>query len=209
MYLAGEVAWVRWPSGRAEFVRCLLPVSGVTFFSRRDGLWFPFGSRLPTNDAPPDGDGLPAAAILVPRRFEPILPEAVTRESVLLRVVRGGGTRPSSALVCTIGALLKWANAATTAELAAVRAARSDDRVILLGGLLPSIPAATRYWGDDILVPIGFRPEPDLPAVALREVAGAAADELLLLDESGAEVIPRTAFEPLTRAGIRLAARPA
>src|SRR5581483_927462 len=53
----GESAWVRWPAGKPEVVRCLLPVPGVEFFTRRDGLWFRFGSRLPTAETPPAGDG--------------------------------------------------------------------------------------------------------------------------------------------------------
>ena len=66
-----------------------------------------------------------------------------------------------------------------------------------------------RFWGETVLVPTGFRPEPDLPAAALRAALGVAADELLVLDETGAEVIPRAAFEPLTRAGVRLGVRDA
>jgi hypothetical protein len=72
---------------------------------------------------------------------------------------------------------------------------------------LPPIPAAQRYWGDDVLVPTGFRLEPDLRAGVVREAAGATTQELLRFDESGAELIPRAVFEPLSRAGIRLAAR--
>jgi hypothetical protein len=67
--------------------------------------------------------------------------------------------------------------------------------------------SAVRLWGDDLLVPVGFRPDPDLPPATLREAVGAEADELVVLDEAGAEVVPRAAFAPLTRAGVRLALR--
>jgi hypothetical protein len=90
-------------------------------------------------------------------------------------------------------------------ELAAVRAARSGGRAMLLGPKLPAIAGAVRFWGGDLLVPVGFRPDPDLPPAALRAAAGATADELVFLSESGAELVPRAAFEPLSRAAARLA----
>ena len=119
----------------------------------------------------------------------------------------GGGPKPTTALVCEVAALARWADAATTAELAAVRAARDGSRAVLMGKPLPAIPGAVRYWGDDLLVPVGHRSDPDLPPAAVRAAAGAAAGELVLLDANGAEVIPRAAFAPLTRAGVRLATR--
>ncbi len=204
----GETVWVDWPAGRADVVRCLLPVPGVVLFVRRRGVWFRFGSRLPTADAPPDGDGLPLAAMLVPARFEPISPPTTALVPRVLSIVRGGEPKPASALLCTVHDLLRWADVATTVELAAVRAARSGDRAILLGARLPSIFGAVRYWGKDVLVPIGFRPDPEMSPSALRAACRVDDDELLLLDESGAEVIPRGVFEQLTRAGIRLGATP-
>lgn len=203
----GETVWVFWPAGRQEVVRCLLAVPGVVFFARRDGNWFRFGSLVPTGDEPPAGEGRPIAAVLVPARFEPLAPEPHTLTPFRLTVVRGGAPKPATALLCTVNDLLKWADEATTAELTAVRAARCGDRAILLGSRLPVLASATRFWGKDVLVRIGFRAEPALNDDALREAVGVTGEELLLLDETGAEVIPRVAFEPLTRAGVRLGAR--
>jgi hypothetical protein len=146
--------------------------------------------------------------VLVPGRFEAVQPAATLPGPVTLAVVRGGESQPASALVCGVLDLLQWADSATTAELAAVRGARSGDRAVLLGQRLPAIPAATRFWGQSVLVPVGFRPEHELAPVVLRAACGASDGELLLLDESGVELIPRAAFEPLTRAGVRLGARP-
>lgn len=199
--------WALWPAGRPEVVRCLLPVPGVVFFARRAGNWFRFGSLVPTADGPPDDDGHPVAAVLAPARFEPHAPEPPAWVPVPLTVRRGGAPQPATALACTVAALAAWADEATTAELAAVRAARSGPRAMVLGPRLPSIAGAVRFWGRDVLVPIGFAPDPELPDEALREAAGAGPEELLVLDETGAEVVPRAAFEPLTRAGVRLGAR--
>ncbi|VTT96817.1 Uncharacterized protein OS=Singulisphaera acidiphila (strain ATCC BAA-1392 / DSM 18658 / VKM B-2454 / MOB10) GN=Sinac_2119 PE=4 SV=1 [Gemmataceae bacterium] len=203
---AAAAAWVRWPAGSADVVRCLLPVPGVTFFTHLRGVWSMLGSRLPTSDVPPEGDGLPVAAVLVPGRFEAASPRREEIRPAVLGIVRGGEPRPASALVCSVEVLVRWADVATTAELAAVRAARCGGRAILLGPRLPSLAGAVRLWGTDVLVPVGFRPEPELPPATLREACGAEADELLVLDEARAEVVPKGAFEPLTRAGVRLGA---
>jgi hypothetical protein len=47
--------------------------------------------------------------------------------------------------------------------------------------------------------------EPALPEPALLEAVGVGADELVLLDPDGAEVVPGDMFEPLSRAAVRLA----
>jgi hypothetical protein len=202
-----KTVWVRWSPGRPEVVRCLLPAPGVEFFRHRDGHWFRFGSRVPTSDAPPDGDGQGLAGVLVPARLEPVPPGPRPSAPVRLRAVRGGGPKPVTALRCATADLRKWCETATTAELAVVRAARSGGRAVLLGKRLPAVPSGVRYWGDNLLLPVGFRPNPGLPSTTLRAAVGAAADELVFLDADGAEVVPRSAFEPLTRAGLRLAIR--
>jgi hypothetical protein len=103
--------------------------------------------------------------------------------------------------------LAAWADSATTLELGAVRAARWGSRTMLLGSKIPSIPDSTRYWGTDVLLPVGFQTDPDLPPPLIRAAIGATADDLVVFDESGVDLIPRSAFESLTRAGVRLAAR--
>jgi hypothetical protein len=76
-----------------------------------------------------------------------------------------------------------------------------------VGGRLPTLPGAERFWGNRVLVPLGFRPEPCWPESALAEVLGLADEELAMLRESGATAIPVAALRPLTRASARLAAR--
>ncbi|HYH65944.1 MAG TPA: hypothetical protein VD866_14700 [Urbifossiella sp.] len=201
----GERLWVRWPAGRADVVRCLLPVAGVAFLTPRGGGWFPFGSRLPTADRPPDGDGASVASVLSPARFTPVEAGEIVAPPVVLRAVRGGEPRPATALRCRLADLAEWAESASTAELSAATAARVGGRIVLRGAKLPTVLGATRFWGDDVLVPVGFRADPDLQADVIRAAAGANRDELVLLDETGAEVIPRAVFRPVTRAGLRLA----
>lgn len=205
----GDRLWVRWSAGRADVVRCLLPVPGVVFLTRRGDEWFPFGSRLPTADRPPGGDGVSVASVLSPARFTPVGAAEVAAPPVTLRAVRGGEPRGATALRCRLADLAEWVERATTAELSAVTAARAGEHVVLRGAKLPAVAGATRLWGDDVLVPVGFRADPDLRAEVIRAAAGAEADELVLLDETGAAVIPRSALAPVTRAGLRLALRAA
>ena len=201
-------AWVVWQGGSAEVVRCLRPALGVEFFTERGGEWFRFGSRVPTADRPPGGPGRSPDAALVPARVEPAPVRPGSLEPVRIGVVRGGTVQPATALRCRASDLLPWADTATTAELRAVRAARRNQDAILRGDRLPSIRGATRYWGTTLLVPLGSRPDPDLPPSVIRAACGVGSDALLVLDESGAVVVPEAAFTPLTRAGIRLAAEP-
>jgi hypothetical protein len=207
VHAGGESAWVRWPAGKVDVVGCLLPVRGVEFFTHRDGLWFRFGSRLPTTEHPPSGDGRPVSAVLLPAKFEPVHPGVETARPVRLGLVRGGEPKAATAVACPLLDLAKWADTATTAELTAVRAARSGDRAVLLGSHLPAVSSGTRFWGSDLLVPVGFRPDPDLPRAALRAAVGAGDGEVVLIDHDGADLIPKAAFEPLARAGLRLAIR--
>jgi hypothetical protein len=201
----GDRAWVTWTSSRREVVACLLPVPGVEFFTRRQHQWFPFRRRLPAADRPTGGEGLPLAGQILPERLHPAPPPGEALRKLPIDIVRGGEPKPVAALGCRLSDLNGWADSATTAELASVSAARCGGRVLLRGKNLPAVPAARRYWGDRLLVPVGFRPEPELPVALLRGAALADDDELVILDEDGVDVVPDSAFHPLTRAGLRLA----
>jgi hypothetical protein len=126
---------------------------------------------------------------------------------VTVGIVRGGDPKVATALLCEPSSLATWVDSATTAEIVAVKAAWWRRLAILLGEKLPTVSGGVRYWGDDLLVPVGFRPDPDLPPVILRAAIGAEADEVVVIDKDGATVIPRDTFTPLSRAGVRLALR--
>jgi hypothetical protein len=74
------------------------------------------------------------------------------------------------------------------------------------GGIrLPALADGLRFWGSDVLIPLGYRAEPPLAERALRAAVGAGPDDVVVMDGDGPELIPRRAFRPLRRAGIRLA----
>ena len=72
---------------------------------------------------------------------------------------------------------------------------------------MPLLPSTRRYWGEAVLVPLGLRPEPNLPESALREALAVGEGDILLLDAGRVEVVPGSVFRPLTRAGLLLAGR--
>jgi hypothetical protein len=203
--MVGERAWVRWPPGRAEVLVCVAALVGVELYEPRDGQWYRPGQHLPAFGLPIPAPSRPLAQVLVPAPVQPELVPDLTLPSVKLRLVRNVRPRPATALWGSLSALRKWADRAPTAELVAVCAARCDGRVLLLGRRLPPLPGAERLWGERVLIPLGYQPEPALPESALLEALQGTADELVVLTTDGAEMLPRSALQPLTRSGMRLA----
>jgi hypothetical protein len=204
--LAGDRAWIRWDPASGAILRRVLPLPGAELYERRGELWFRHGHRLPSFGLPIQGaEAVPLHRAVLPMPAHPEPPVGVPSPPVELTLVRDGQPRDTSAIRCGLEALGRWAEVATTARLGALRAARSDDRVLLLGRPLPPLAGVERFWGDRVLIPLGFRPEPDLPEPALHRALGADRDTLLVLTSQGAELVPLAAFNPLTRAGIRLA----
>ena len=131
-------AWLRWPAGKDTVLRCLLPVPGVVLYEPRDGRWYRPGAHLPSFDVPPITTSKPLAQILTPAPVQPRLPDGVPAEPLRLRLVRDETPRPTTALCCTAASLADWAETATSAALAAVRAAVSGNVILLVGRRLPA-----------------------------------------------------------------------
>jgi hypothetical protein len=202
--VAGGVAWVRWGESRAAVVRALLPVPGVVFYRvENDGRRFPFGRRLPTAAAPPATDS-PLSAVIVPAPVVPALPDLPPTPRLPLRLVRDDVLKPTTAVVCAVASVRAWAEVALTAELAAVDGLVCGGRAVLFGAKLPPLADAVRLYGADVLLPLGVRLDPPLPAAVVWAAAGCVAGEVLLVTEEGCERIPRDRAEPLTRGGVRL-----
>jgi hypothetical protein len=201
----GDPVWVAWDGERPDVIAALLTVPGAELFESRDGRWFRPGAHLPAFNLPPAGEPVLLDRAILPAPIEPLEPADREPRRAPLRLVRCDVPRPTTVLRCPIAALRPWADTATSAEIAAVRAARNGDAAWLMGSKLPAIVGAERFWGDRVLIPLGFRADPDWPEAALREAAGVGPDETLVLAEQGSEAIPADAFKPLTRAAIRRA----
>lgn len=202
----GSRLWLWWTAGDDEVLQCVLPLPGVELFARREGRWYRSGRRLPTRDVPDDAGAQPLLAVLAPI---PVQPERVEGSvaPARLTVVRDDRPRPATALRCDRADLARWADAATSHQLGALQAARRGARVLVRGRPLPPLREGERFWGAAVLTLLGFRPEPLVPASVLCQALGLAEGDVALLTEAGAEVVPAGAFGPVTRAGVRLAAR--
>jgi hypothetical protein len=200
-------AWLWWPAGEDGVLHRVLAVAGVELFTRRGGLWYRPGQRLPSFHVPSEERAQPLLAVLTPApvRTEDSWPDLF--QPLPLGLVRDDRPRAATALLCRMAELAHWADHATTMQLASLLAAQCDGEVLLLGPKLPVLRESKRFWGRSVLIPLGFRTEPALAESALREALGLQGEEIGLLTNAGVEVISRTVFAPLTRAGVRLAVR--
>lgn len=205
--IPGEPSWVTWDGDRPDVVAALVTVPGVELFEPRDGRWFRPGAQMPAFDVPPAEEPVVLDRAVVPAAFTAVEPGDQPVRRVPLALVRCERPRPATALRCAVAALRPWADRALTAEIAGVKAARCGDVAWLLGGSLPVIPGAERFWGERVLVPLGWRPDPDWPEATLREAAAVGPDELLVLTPGAAEAISTDAFKLLTRGTVRRAVR--
>jgi hypothetical protein len=198
--------WLWWPAGDAEVLSRVLPLPGVELFARRDGAWFRAGHRLPTAQVPAEEGARPLLSEIVPT---PVAPRVARYAAAPLRLALVRDTRPrrATALLCPHRELVARADTATSHQLEQLQAARRGENVLLRGERLPPFAGGTRWWGRSVLVPLGFRPEPDLTEGILRDALGLNDGDVALLTEAGAERVPQAAFGPVSRAGIRLAAR--
>ena len=230
------VSWEDGPDSDATrriLLERLLPLAGAEIFARLEGRWRRPGHRLPAFDVPiGDGPhGMPLARAILPEPLEIVPPPADDPRPVRLRLVRDdrGIIRPATAVRCRLADLLVWADRAPSGWIESLSGAWSAPQggnpaeaevIVLAGGdararsasqpagsgLLPPFDCGLRFWGNEVLIPLGYRADPELIDRALREALSAGPDDLVLLDHGGPERIPRQAFRPLCRSSIRLAA---
>jgi hypothetical protein len=221
--VAGDRAWVWWQTDSDEVpdlvARRIMPLEGAELFTRSGGKWYRLGEQLPAFGVPlgAPAAGLSLDRVVIPARISAERPRSGLPERLAARVVRdnSGQNRPATAMRCSIDELAAWADWATSSRLSCLRGAwralspgaEGQAEALVVGdpGALPHLPGSTRFWGADLLIPLGFRTDPELPASAIRQIVGAGEDELVLMDEIGHELIAREALLPLTRTGIRLA----
>jgi hypothetical protein len=213
--ILGDRVWLRWPGNAGEVLRLLLPVPGAAFFVWHQGHWYPQDSRLPTSAIPDLSDPSQLHRVLIPEPVQPTPPAIHSGRPVEVALRRCEEPRACTALWCRLAELTSWADTATSDDIAAVYAARSGEHVLLRGNRLPATPRGERFWGRDLLVPLGYQPVPDLPERDLCAALRVGDDDYALLrlasepeNEGGTavlELLPVDAFEPLTRAAVRLA----
>jgi len=203
--LAGDRVWVRWEAGDEQVLRRVLPIPGVRLYLLRNNDWFRHGHSLPAFEVPADLDYRTLYEVLTPARVQPIAPPAWNGQPVTFVLVPDDRPRPTTALRCGLDVLAAWADKMPEARLTALRSARFQGQVLVLGARLPLLPGAERFWGTHALVPVGWRLEPSLPESAVQQALALSADQLLLMRADSSEILSLEVFRPLTRAGLRLA----
>jgi hypothetical protein len=210
----GEHAWVFWEPGDQRVLRAVLPALGVELYEKKGVTWHRAGHRLPAFELPPTSEPIALNRVVTPEPFSAEQPPCEVLCPMTLSLARDGRPRPTTAALCSMATLGRWADSATSAEIEAIRGVLQGDSALLLGQQLPAWRGSVRYWGGRVLVPIGFETRPSLPEDVLLEALGGSGRELLRLvlvqdDSEGAglavEAIPLEAFRPLSRAGVRLA----
>jgi hypothetical protein len=198
----GETLWLFWPAGEVELARAILSVEGSELFLRGESGWHRLGEHLPVFHVPHSRNARPLSALLFPAPVSPVCPAAPAWRSVTSALVRDGTQRPASVLSVTGAVLRKWADVATSHQLRKVEAACCGEEV-LLRGALPVLPGE-RFWGRRVLLPLGYRVEPDLAEGVLLAALGLWEGEVAFWTAWGVEVVGAEAFGPVTRAGVRL-----
>ena len=203
--LAGEQAWVRWQAGDERVLRRVLPIRGSELYFSRDNRWYPLGHHLPAFAFPADLKYRPLCEVLTPAPVQPVPAPGGNSGPFPLGLAADNSPRPTTAIACDLPALARWAENIAAPRLAKLYAAHRDGRILLLGERLPLLPSSDRFWGQRVLVLLGCRLDPPLPEIFVKQALGLADDELLLMRAEKSEVLSRSMFAPLTRAGLRLA----
>ncbi|RTQ48804.1 hypothetical protein EJV47_14455 [Hymenobacter gummosus] len=184
--LPAAAAYVLDATGRLFPPGRLTPVGQLPALS-----WQPLPALLPVE--------LPTAAL--PAQGAPTYP---------VRLLPSARAEPGAALLTTLPAWLRYAEAAPEIRLRALRfAAAADGRVLVQGEPLPALPGQ-EHWqpAPQLLLPAGFAFESPLLAQLLPRQLHPAGDALLLFAADGSwEPIPLVHLQPATRSAVRLTAR--
>jgi hypothetical protein len=198
------LTWVRWPDGNEEAVRILFTIKGAKLYVERDGIVYPLGGYLPATDVPPVQTFEPLAACITPAPLgaEPV--DSPPLEPLRLTLVPDQHQRRTTAMLCNLATLKEWVKSPAVSHLLldSLRAARCRDLVLLIGKRLPLLASCTRLCGSEVLVPIGYRTEPDLPESLARAALGVAAEEILVLTDRGGDIVPKRVLQPMSRIGV-------
>ncbi|QEG39809.1 hypothetical protein [Roseimaritima ulvae] len=171
-----QVVWLRLPasqSGSQELLRKLpgghyLDVqaeatdeaaSGARTLLRRPG------QQVPTASLPGD-----LSWQLIDQCFDFALPapgigaQAALQERPPLRLERGGNQRTAAAMIVSLSELAAWVDTAAAVRMQPLLWLRRADQALVFGTPLPPLDGVLFAACEQVLLPVGFRWQPDLPA---------------------------------------------
>jgi hypothetical protein len=202
-------AWIHWlQSAIAEEVMLALrPLTDVSFYYREANTWYTRGSGFPAKITPPNQPGLALAKLLFPEKMTSQSPENKAFARITPVLSRGGQTCPASAMRLPFASLHAWVNHATSAQIHALHGVYEADQVWLLGQHLPAASQGMRFYGERLLLPLGYQLQPMLPVESSLALVNASERDVVFWSHDEIRVIPREEFAPLTRAGVRQVCR--
>ncbi|MCF6227877.1 MAG: hypothetical protein L3J82_04300 [Planctomycetes bacterium] len=198
-----DTAWLHWQGLTGQVLEHILPIQGVQLYSKIDGQWFPLNSRLPVS-APATQPALALSELLQPTLDSATLAQVDSPNRVEITLVVSAEPQKVTATLCRLPALKSFAETAPLAHLKQLQVAQAQGIVLLIGQRVPLLEGAERFWGEQVLCPVGFKPTFNLPDEILLNAAGVSSSELLIVRHKRTEIIPRSAFATLTRASARL-----
>jgi MoxR-vWA-beta-propeller ternary system domain bpX2 len=198
----GQEAWITWDGEMPSVVNALLAIEGSSLYRRTDSSWLVIDRSVPDFSVPHPKKSLPLDCAVVPNPIDALPAPEFQGRRIPVTLKPCDKPRPTTAQRCRLQALAQWGERATTAEIEVVTGAWNGTHV-WLRGRLPALPTAERFWGERVLIQLGWRADPDWPEAALLEAAIVDKEELLVLTADGPEAIALAAFKPLSRARIR------
>jgi len=207
--LTEQHAWLRWDAGNERVLRAVMPIHDALLYCFHDGRWHRFGHALPDFEFPIDLHYQPLAHLLFPMPVQPIPVPATSWQALRMTLERDDRPRATTAMRCTLQALSAWSDTVGTQRLASLRAVVQRDEMLILGRDLPILENACRYWGHDILIPIGYAPSIAIAESVLRESGHVADEDLFVWEPQRTMTVPRASFTAMSRASLRLCMREA
>lgn len=197
--------WIRWRAGNDLAAGLVFALPGCRLFTRREGRWYGWGKAAPAFDIPASLNFRPLAQVVFPAPVHPVAASSLAIEAMGVTLVPDPVVRPTLALACSLTAFRAWAETMPACAIERYRAAVDGDRLVVLGRKLPWLDGGTRFWGRSVLVPLGYRPEPNLSETCLRAALGIDATDILVLRGDGCDVVPQDRFTPVSLAALRFA----
>lgn len=206
---AEQGVWVRLSHSNVakadELLQTLHVATGAEVFQvTDDGQVIPVGRRVPTGILP-TGPWKPLRELL-----PVILPRAgfaaQRPPKAQLRLIRTDKAQEPAALVLELSTWVKFVTVTPAIRLSRWEfAVSAQEQVLVRGAPLPAVPGAFYYDCDGILLPVGFRWEPAIPARSVQRMMGLAEGDLAIWQGSNCawQRLPGDKFVPALRANVR------
>lgn len=199
-----QYVWLRGNTLAPDLLRRIRTIPDAELFTREAGeqlsVW---GATVPCETLP--GGSWKALVKWLELEFPRAGFAGRVTSKLALSLVRAS-TMTTSNVISTMWSV--WMQYATTAPIVRLSrwsfAVSSDKQVLILGTPLPPLSGQTLVEENGVIVPSGWRFEPDLGHRAVAKVLSLSKDDYALFDEDGSFTrIARSSFVKATRSAVR------